>query len=160
MSIDPERPADFVAWAGAEATPGAFLSARARYRRLRVARFAEAIRESRGKLRVVRGGRVGVDARAVRLADGTAACPRRSSCSPPGSRRASRPPALPDDARILDAWDECAVAALPRDGRCSSSARGSPRSTSSRCSTRTASAARRPSSRGAGSCRARTSPRA
>ena len=115
MSIDPERPGDFVAWAGAEADPTAFLS-RARYGDYAVARFRDAIRGSRAKLRVVRGTAVGVDEEGVHLADGRL-LHAETVVLATGIAPRLGPSHLPDDPRIFDAWDECAVAALPRDGR-------------------------------------------
>src|SRR5262249_38223816 len=111
----PERPADFVAWAGAEADPSAFLS-RARYGEYAVARFKDAIRGSRVKLRVVRGTAVGIDGGSVHLADGRL-LPAETAVLATGIAPRLAPSHLPDDPRIFDAWDECAVAALPRDGR-------------------------------------------
>jgi uncharacterized NAD(P)/FAD-binding protein YdhS/quercetin dioxygenase-like cupin family protein len=115
MSLDPERPGDFVAWAGAEADPAAFLS-RARYGAYVVARLAEAVRSSRAKLRVVRGDAVEVDERSVRLASG-ASLPAEIVVLATGIAPRLAPSSLPDDPRILDAWDEVAMAALPHDGR-------------------------------------------
>jgi uncharacterized NAD(P)/FAD-binding protein YdhS len=114
MSLDPERPTDFVGFAGAEADPSAYLP-RAKYGAYVSARFADAVREGRPKLRVVRGEAVAVDARSVHLADGTA-LPADVVVLATGIAPRLSPSALPDDPRVLDAWDECAVAALPRDG--------------------------------------------
>ena len=115
MSLDPERPDDFVRWAGAEATPTAFLP-RARYGAYVVARLADALRASRSELRVVRGTAVAVDARGVRLADG-GVLPADVVVLATGIAPRLAPSTLPDDPRILDAWDERAIAALPRAGR-------------------------------------------
>jgi uncharacterized NAD(P)/FAD-binding protein YdhS len=115
MSIDPDRPDDFVTWAGATATPSAFLS-RARYGDYLVARFGEALRASRAKLRVVRAQAVSVHPRGVLLSDGTE-LPAEVVVLATGIAPRLGPSTLPDDPRILDAWDECATAALPRDAR-------------------------------------------
>ncbi len=115
MSLDPERPDDFVTWAGAGATPTAFLS-RARFGAYAVARFGEALRGSRSKLRVVRDAAVAVDARVVRLAGG-GALPAEVVVLATGLAPRLAPSTLPDDPRVCDAWDECAIAALPREGR-------------------------------------------
>jgi uncharacterized NAD(P)/FAD-binding protein YdhS len=115
MSLDPENPTDFVAWAGAEATPHAFLS-RACYAAYTVDRFAAAIRDSRAKLRVVRGDAVAVDGDAVRLTDGRR-LPAEVVVLATGLAPRLAPSELVDDPRIIDAWDECALAALPRAGR-------------------------------------------
>lgn len=115
MSIDPTRPDDFVHWAGADATPWAFLP-RSRYGDYVVDRLAAAVRDGRGKLRVIRGDVVAVENQDVRLADGrhveadavvlaTGIAPRLA------------PGWLAADPRIIDAWDECALATLPADGR-------------------------------------------
>jgi uncharacterized NAD(P)/FAD-binding protein YdhS len=115
MSLDPEAPGDFVAWAGAEAAPEAFLP-RARYGAYVVARLADAIRKSRAKLRVVRGHVSGADATGVQLGDGTRLAAEVVVLATGLAPRLA-PSAFPDDARIIDAWDECAIAALPRTGR-------------------------------------------
>ena len=81
-----------------------------------MARFADAVRESPSKLRVVRGEAIAVDARHVHLADGTA-LPADVVVLATGIAPRLSPSALPDDPRVLDAWDECAVASLPREGR-------------------------------------------
>jgi uncharacterized NAD(P)/FAD-binding protein YdhS len=115
MSLDPESPGDFVTWAGAEKTPNAFLS-RTRYGAYAVERFGDAIRGSAAKLRVIRGEAVAVESDAVCLSDGTR-LPAEVVVLATGLAPRIAPSALPDDPRIIDAWDECALAALPRSGR-------------------------------------------
>jgi uncharacterized NAD(P)/FAD-binding protein YdhS len=115
MSIDPDRTDDFVRWAGSEVAPHAFLP-RTRYARYVVERFADALRAGPGKLRVIRGEAVAIDAHGVALADHTrvhaAAVVLATGLEPRITASL-----LPADHRIVDAWDECALAALPRDGR-------------------------------------------
>jgi uncharacterized NAD(P)/FAD-binding protein YdhS len=115
MSLDPEAPGDFVTWAGAEAEPDAFLS-RARYGAYVVARLAGAIRKSRAKLRVVRADVASVDGDGVRLADGSHLAAAVAVLATGIAPRIA-PSTLPSDPRIIDAWDECAIAGLPGRGR-------------------------------------------
>jgi uncharacterized NAD(P)/FAD-binding protein YdhS/quercetin dioxygenase-like cupin family protein len=115
MSIDPETPGDFVTWAGAEANPDAFLS-RSLYGSYIVQRFNEALRTSQGKLRLVRGEAMRVERDAVVLEDGTR-LPAEVVVLGTGLAPRLAPSALPADARIFDAWDECALATIPRTGR-------------------------------------------
>jgi uncharacterized NAD(P)/FAD-binding protein YdhS len=115
MSIDPDDPLDFVRWAGAEDTPSAFLP-RSRYGAYVVERFAQALRASSGKLRVVRGDAARIERDAVVLADGTRLPAQRIVLATGLAPRISAS-GLPQDSRIVDAWDECALAALPREGR-------------------------------------------
>jgi uncharacterized NAD(P)/FAD-binding protein YdhS len=115
MSIDPEAPGDFVAWASAEETPDAFLP-RTRYGAYVVDRFGQALQSSHGRLRVVRGEAARVDRDAVVLTDGTR-LPADVTVLATGIAPRLAPSALPRDGRIFDAWDECAVATLPRSGK-------------------------------------------
>ncbi len=115
MSIDPEDPGDFVRWAGAESTPDAFLQ-RSRYGAYVVARFGEAIRAAKAKLRLVRAEAVGVEDARVRLADGRRLPAAEAIVLATGISPRVAPSELPDDPRIVDAWDECALATLPRAG--------------------------------------------
>jgi uncharacterized NAD(P)/FAD-binding protein YdhS/quercetin dioxygenase-like cupin family protein len=113
MSLDPRRPDDFMAWAGAG--PDDFLP-RAKFGEYVVTRFAEALRTSPAKLRLVRGEAVAVDEGSVRLSDGIE-LPAETVVLASGIEPRVAPSSLPADSRILDAWDECALAALPRTGR-------------------------------------------
>jgi uncharacterized NAD(P)/FAD-binding protein YdhS/quercetin dioxygenase-like cupin family protein len=115
MSIDPEQRDDFVRWADIAATPHAFLP-RTRYGAYVVQRFGEAIRAAAGKLRVIRGEARHIDDDAVELAGGTR-IPAATVVLATGLAPRLSPSLLPADPRIIDAWDECALAALPRDGR-------------------------------------------
>jgi uncharacterized NAD(P)/FAD-binding protein YdhS len=115
MSIDPDRKDDFVRWAGSEAAPHAFLP-RTRYARYVVERFADALRAGPGKLRVIRGEAIGIDDAGVALADGHHV-PAAAVVLATGLEPRIAASILPADPRIVDAWDECALAALPRDGR-------------------------------------------
>ncbi len=115
MSIDPERRDDFVRWAGVEATPHAFLP-RSRYAAYVVQRFGDALRAGAGKLRVIRGEAEAIADDAVGLADGTR-IPAAAVVLATGLAPRVVPSMLVADPRIIDAWDECALAALPREGR-------------------------------------------
>ena len=113
MSMDPETPDDFVKFSGSEAAPHAFLG-RALYARYVAARFGAMVKTSRAKLRlwrdeavaitrdtvVLRGGAT-LPAEAVVLATGIVPRVKHSSYHP----------------RVVDAWDECALATLPMEGR-------------------------------------------
>jgi uncharacterized NAD(P)/FAD-binding protein YdhS len=113
MSLDPERPDDFAAWAGAD---GAAFLPRATFGAYVTARFAEAVAASTAKVRIVRGEAVGVDDRCVTLSDGTELAADAVVLAT-GIEPRVAPSSLPADARILDAWDEHGLADLPRDGR-------------------------------------------
>jgi uncharacterized NAD(P)/FAD-binding protein YdhS len=112
MSLDPRRPGDFAEWAGAD--PGEFLG-RAAYGSYLEARLADAVRASPAKVRIVRGDVVAADHEGVLLADG-----RRIDAEAvvlaTGIAPRVAPSELPVDSRVVDAWDECALAALPREG--------------------------------------------
>jgi uncharacterized NAD(P)/FAD-binding protein YdhS/quercetin dioxygenase-like cupin family protein len=112
MSIDPETPDDFVAFSGSEAAPHAFLG-RALYGRYVTSRFASVVKSSRAKLRLWRDEAVAVTPDAVVLRGGatlpaaavvlaTGILPRKNTHWHPG---------------LVDAWDECALATLPKGGR-------------------------------------------
>jgi uncharacterized NAD(P)/FAD-binding protein YdhS len=115
MSLDPARPGDFMEWADATATPHAFLP-RTRYGAYVVERLGQALRESRAKLRLIRGEAVALEPDAVRLSDGTRV-PAESVVLATGLAPRLAPAGLADDPRIIDAWDECSLAALPPTGR-------------------------------------------
>jgi uncharacterized NAD(P)/FAD-binding protein YdhS len=115
MSIDPSVPDDFVRWARAEDQPHAFLE-RARYGAYVVERLGAAVQASKGRLRVLRGEAIAYEGRVVSLHDGrqvdadvfvlaTGLAPRISTSG------------LPDDPRIVDAWNERALGTLPSSGR-------------------------------------------
>ena len=114
MSLDPRRPDDFVRWARA-ADPDAFLS-RATYGQYVAARFAEAAGASAAEVRVVRGEAVAVDARSVHLSEGSEQ-PADIVVLATGIAPRVAPSSLPHDARIVDAWDERGLSAIPRRGR-------------------------------------------
>jgi len=112
MSLDPDVPDDFVRFAGAESTPAAFLS-RALYGRYVADRLAAALRGSAGRMRVWRDEAVAVTEREVVLRSGktlpadavvlaTGLTPRMTHARWSGE--------------VVDAWDECALATLPRRG--------------------------------------------
>jgi uncharacterized NAD(P)/FAD-binding protein YdhS/quercetin dioxygenase-like cupin family protein len=114
MSIDPAAPNDFVEWAGAQEDPHAFLS-RARYGEYVTARLANAIRGGKGKLRLLRSDVVAADEGSVTLEDGTV-MKAESIILATGLAPRLAPQQLAADARVIDAWDECAIATLPPDG--------------------------------------------
>lgn len=114
MSIDPEAPLDFVEWAGVTADPHAFLS-RAVYGDYVVARLAEAIRASPGKMRVVRSDVLAADPSSVHLPDGEVLAAETIVLAT-GLAPRMAPQHLAQDARVIDAWDECAIATLPSNG--------------------------------------------
>ncbi len=112
MSIDPEAPDEFVRFSGSEAAPHAFLG-RALYARYVTARFGTAVKSSAAKLRLWRDEAVAVTPDAVVLRGGatlpaetvvlaTGIVPRVNAFWHP---------------RLVDAWDECALATLPKQGR-------------------------------------------
>src|SRR5678810_538050 len=102
MSIDPETPDDFVKFSGSEAAPHAFLG-RALYARYVTSRLAALVKSSPAKLRLWRDEAVAITrnaaAEAVVLATGIV----------PRVKHAS------DHPRVVDAWDECALATLPME---------------------------------------------
>ncbi|MBS2026508.1 MAG: FAD-dependent oxidoreductase [Deltaproteobacteria bacterium] len=112
MSLDPAKPDDFVTWAGVPSTPNVFLP-RARYAAYVQERLQQASRDR--PLSVVRGDAIDVRDHAVHLADG-----RRIEGSAvvlaTGLGAPSRPAALVG-ARVIDAWDEAEVAAIPSAAR-------------------------------------------
>jgi uncharacterized NAD(P)/FAD-binding protein YdhS len=115
MSVDPARPEDFVTWAAAERDPHAFL-ARTRYGAYVESRFAEAIRASRGKVRIIRGDVAEVKSGQVRLSDGRA-LKADAVVLATGIEPRVTPSSLESDPRIIDAWDEAALPTLPQAGR-------------------------------------------
>jgi len=114
MSLDPDAPNDFVAWASAEKTPNAFLP-RARYGAYVSDRLARAVRRSRASASVVRASAVRVDENAVVLADGTRLSADVVILATGLAPRLS-PSSLPRDPRIVEAWDEGALRSLPTSG--------------------------------------------
>lgn len=113
MSLDPRRPDDFVQWSGAE--PDAFLS-RATFADYVVHCFAQAVRKSRAKARIVRSEVVDIDEHSVHLADGSE-LKAEAVILATGIAPRLAPSPLPADPRIVDGWDECGLATLPRRGR-------------------------------------------
>ncbi|HXU04164.1 MAG TPA: FAD/NAD(P)-binding protein [Polyangia bacterium] len=113
MSIDPETPDDFVTFSGSEAAPHAFLG-RALYARYVTARLAARVKSSVAKLRMWRDEAVSVSRDAVMLRGG-ATLPAEAVVLATGIvprvKHASFHP------RVVDAWDECALATLPMEGR-------------------------------------------
>jgi uncharacterized NAD(P)/FAD-binding protein YdhS len=115
MSLDPARPGDFVAFAGAQADPNAYL-ARSLYGRYIGARLAQAQHEHRGRLHCVRATAVRVDDTTVWLDDGRRIRADRVVLAT-GLTSRDEHSGWPEDPRVLDAWDSRALSALPRDGR-------------------------------------------
>jgi uncharacterized NAD(P)/FAD-binding protein YdhS/quercetin dioxygenase-like cupin family protein len=115
MSLDAARPDDFVRFAGAQAAPQVFLP-RVVYGRYVEHALERAVRAAEAKLRVVRSNAVAITAQGVQLADGRV-LPAEAVVLATGlePRRSAR--WLSNDPRIVDAWDECALATLPADGR-------------------------------------------
>jgi uncharacterized NAD(P)/FAD-binding protein YdhS/quercetin dioxygenase-like cupin family protein len=113
MSIDPDIPDDFVRFADASAEPNAFLS-RALYARYVTERLGTAIRESAGKLRLWRDEAVAVSEDEVVLRSGRR-LPTDTLLLATGLAPRLRPTEW--HAGVIDAWDECALATLPRKGR-------------------------------------------
>jgi uncharacterized NAD(P)/FAD-binding protein YdhS len=112
MSIDPDTPDDFVTFSGSD-EPHAFLG-RALYARYVTARLAATVRERPAKIRLWRGEAVAVTADSVVLRSGTtlpaAAVVLATGIVPRVTRDHWH-------AKVVDAWDECALATLPSQGR-------------------------------------------
>ena len=105
-----DRAGDREDHARAEETPGAFLP-RSKYGAYVVQRFRDALRASPGKLRVVRGVAASIESNAVVMLDGTRLPAEKVVLATGLAPRISRTGRLPDDGRIVDAWDEVALAA-------------------------------------------------
>jgi uncharacterized NAD(P)/FAD-binding protein YdhS/quercetin dioxygenase-like cupin family protein len=115
MSLDPETPDDFVTFSGSEAAPHAFLG-RALYARYVTARFGACVKTSKAKLRLWRDEAVAVTRDAVVLRSG-ATLPAEAVVLATGIvPRVKHAHAL-WHPRVIDAWDECALATLPKQGR-------------------------------------------
>ena len=113
MSLDPEAPDDFVAFSGtsdAARVPGPRAVRPLRHRALRLRRA----RAARRRLRLWRGEAVAVTPNGVVLRSGTtlpaAAVVLATGIVP----RVTHPDW---HAKVVDAWDECALATLPKQGR-------------------------------------------
>jgi uncharacterized NAD(P)/FAD-binding protein YdhS len=115
MSIDPEVPNDFVAWAHAGDDPHAFLE-RARYGGYVVDRLGKALRRGRPKLRIYRNEAVALEGRGVRLSNGEV-LDAHSVVLATGIAPRLALDWLASHPRIVDAWDECGLATLPDRGR-------------------------------------------
>lgn len=113
MSVDPRRPDDFVMWSSAP--PGAF-AARATFGAYVEARLHEAAEQSEAVLRVTRDDVVDVQGDGVLLASGVAR-PAEHVVLATGLAARVTPSPLPEDERIVDAWDEAALHRLPGAGR-------------------------------------------
>jgi uncharacterized NAD(P)/FAD-binding protein YdhS/quercetin dioxygenase-like cupin family protein len=115
MSLDPDQPDDFVSWAGSADQPHAFLT-RSAFGEYVVDRLGGAIVGSMGKLRVVRGEAVRADHNRVWLSAGDS-LEADAVVLATGITPRIAPQWLATDARIVDGWDECGLAALPKSGR-------------------------------------------
>lgn len=115
MSIDPEIPDDFVRWSGVRDRPHSFLE-RATFGAYVVDRLAAALQSASAKLRVVRADATSCDEDGVRTSNGDL-LPAAAVVVATGISPRIAQSGLPADARIVDAWDECALAALPSNGR-------------------------------------------
>jgi uncharacterized NAD(P)/FAD-binding protein YdhS/mannose-6-phosphate isomerase-like protein (cupin superfamily) len=113
MSIDPDAPDDFVRFAGAEAHPDAFLG-RALFGRYVNERFLKAIESSPGKARLWRDEAVRVTRDAVELRSGRT-LPAETVILATGLT--PRMTHMQWHPGVIDAWDECSLATLPRKGR-------------------------------------------
>lgn len=116
MSLDPAQPDDFVRFAGCEATPRAFLSRR-QYGAYVEARLMQAARAQPERLQVIRGEAVAIEpGRQIRLADGRCISGERIVLAT-GLAANSGACSWPNDARVIDAWDEAACAHAAQAGR-------------------------------------------
>lgn len=113
MSLDPGVPDDFVRFAGVEAEPHAFLG-RALYGRYVTERLADAIARARARLWLWRDEAVGMSDAGVALRGGRVLHADAVVLATGLSPRVRRAPWHPG---VVDAWDECALATLPRQGR-------------------------------------------
>ena len=113
MSIDPEAPDDFVRFSGSEGAPDAFLG-RALYARYVTASLGATVKSSPAKLRVWRDEGVAVTRDAVVLRSG-ATLPAEAVVLATGI--VPRVKHAHWHPRLVDAWDECALATLPKQGR-------------------------------------------
>jgi uncharacterized NAD(P)/FAD-binding protein YdhS len=113
MSIDPAKPDDFVSFANAHGDPHAFLS-RALYGRYVCARFGRALEESAAQVHVWRDEATRITGGGVELASGRRLVADAVVVATGLSQRLGRDVA---SRRIVDAWDECALAGLPERGR-------------------------------------------
>ncbi len=113
MSIDPGVPDDFVSFAGAEEDRHAFLS-RAVYGRYVATRLARALEEGAGRAQVWHDEATRVTRSEVHLRGGARLAADLVVVATGLSQRLA-----PEvrDARVLDAWDELALAGLPSHGR-------------------------------------------
>jgi len=121
MSLDPERPDDFVQFAGCEATPRAFLPRR-EYGAYVEARLMQAARAQPERLQVIRGEAVAIEPGRIRLADGRCVSGDRIVVAT-GLAASSGACSWPDDERVLDAWDEGACERAARASRASKDGR-------------------------------------
>jgi uncharacterized NAD(P)/FAD-binding protein YdhS/quercetin dioxygenase-like cupin family protein len=112
MSLDPDVPDDFVRFAAAEQCPDAFLS-RALYGQYVTARLGDKVRSQPGRLRIWRDEAVQIDDQGVLLRH-----PGRVPADAVVLATGLAPRLLPawNHPRMVDAWDECALATLPRQG--------------------------------------------
>jgi uncharacterized NAD(P)/FAD-binding protein YdhS/quercetin dioxygenase-like cupin family protein len=117
MSMDPEAPDDFVTFSGSEAAPHAFLG-RALYARYVTARVAATIKTSAAKMRLWRDEAVAVTRDAVVLRGG-ATLPADVVILATGIVPRVKQAHHRFHPRVVDAWDECALATLPlgKEGR-------------------------------------------
>jgi len=115
MSMDPETPDDFVKFSGSEAAPHAFLG-RALYARYVTARLAACVKSSAAKLRLWRDEAVAITRDTVVLRGG-ATLPAEAVVLATGISPRVKHAHPHYHPRIVDAWDECALATLPMQGR-------------------------------------------
>jgi len=119
MSLDPGRPSDFLEFARTKAgfssaAPHAFLP-RALYGEYVETRLTQATERCPGYLRVIRGEAVAIEDGAVRLSDGRVIAADQIVLAT-GIDAMRDNVALPDDPRIIDAWDEAACKSAAMSG--------------------------------------------
>lgn len=118
MSLDPARPDDFVVYAGAQAQPHAYLS-RALYGAYVNERLLAAAAQSGDRLQVLRAAAVDMrfEPAPVVLLEDCRALPADQVVLATGLSARAPELDLPRDPRIVHAWDESALAQLPREAR-------------------------------------------
>jgi uncharacterized NAD(P)/FAD-binding protein YdhS len=114
MSLDPERPDDFVQFAGCEAAPQEFLPRR-QYGAYIDARLSQVCSAQPERMHVVRGEAVAIDEREVQLADGRRFAGDRFVIATGVAAQSGG--VWPDDPRVVDAWNERACELKAQAGR-------------------------------------------
>jgi uncharacterized NAD(P)/FAD-binding protein YdhS len=115
MSLDPDVPNDFVDWTVAIGRPEALLQ-RTAYGAYVVDRFGRALHAGAAKVRLCRGTAVQVSSDGVGVSSGET-LPADVVVLATGLAPRFAPSWPVADARVIDAWDECGLATLPKAGR-------------------------------------------